>query len=506
MAIVSSFGALTAVGGSPLGLSSVTTSGPFYDGYRRSYAEIYRTQPAVRTVIDFFSRNIAQLGLQAFRRVTDTDRVRLTSADHGLVRTFRRPNPSTSRYRFIESTVQDIGTFANGYWLKVRLPARELGLVRLPAAEMSVKGVLLPVGYTWQPTTGGQPREFAPSEIVHFRLFDPANAVVGFPPLETLRRVLAEAAAAGAYREEFWRNSGRFETVIERPANAPNWNTEQREEFRSQWQEFAGRKAGKTPVLEDGMMLKPISFNAKDSQYAEGLRLTREFVAAQFHVPLPMVGILDHATFSNVREQHKQLYQDCLGPWLVMLEEDIELQLLPDFEDVEDVYVEFNIAEKLKGSFEEQADSLARAVGRPYMTANEARARLNLPWHDNPNADDLADVAPGQGSTFGGDRRQAKPAAVRAVLEKFAARQHTRLEKDAPEVRASKFNHPRWTRELAADLRAGCGADFCSVWGEDADRVAGLVNSETWALLEDGAAPWSRARVDALVSRFTEDL
>jgi hypothetical protein len=92
-----------------------------------------------------------------------------------------------------------------------------------------------------------------------------------------------------------------------------------------------------------------------------------------------MVGILEHATFSNIREQHKNLYQDCLGPWLAMMEQDIILQLLPDLEPSAGVYVEFNIAEKLQGSFEEQAATLQSAVGRPWMTPDEARAKVNLP-------------------------------------------------------------------------------------------------------------------------------
>ena len=42
-------------------------------------------------------------------------------------------------------------------------------------------------------------------------------------------------------------------------------------------------------------------------------------------------------------------------------------------------YVEFNIAEKLQGSFEEQASAMQTATGGPWMTRSEARARMNLP-------------------------------------------------------------------------------------------------------------------------------
>ena len=47
--------------------------------------------------------------------------------------------------------------------------------------------------------------------------------------------------------------------------------------------------------------------------------------------------------------------------------------------DSDDTYVEFDLKEKLKGSFEERAQILQAAVGGPWMTRNEARADNNLP-------------------------------------------------------------------------------------------------------------------------------
>jgi len=216
---------------------------------------------------------------------------------------------------------------------------------------------------------------------------------MGLSPLETLRQVLTEDAAASAYRKSYWINSSRIEGVIQRPLEAPKWNPQQKQAFREQWQQrFGGSaNAGQTAVLEDGMTFQSTSYSAKDSEYVPARKLTREEVAAAYHVPLPMVGILDHATYSNIREQHKQLYQDCLGPWLKMLQEEIARQLLPEARDRDHVYFEFNINEKLKGSFEEQALSIQATVGRPVMTLNEGRARLNLPSiKDDPTADQVA--------------------------------------------------------------------------------------------------------------------
>jgi len=344
----------------------------------------------VRVCVDFLARNIAQLGLHVFRRVSDTDRQRLR--DHPLAQLIGRPLPNVykvTRYRLIESLMADLGIYFNAYWLKVTTMEGGMGLLRIPPVYVTVRGNLVPTSYEINWATAA-PIKKKPEEIVHFRGHNADNAIFGLSPLETLRRVLAEEHAMGNYRENFWQNAARMSGIIERPVEAADWSAPARERFKAEFEAlYAGdENSGKTAILEEGMSWKEASFNAQQSEYLGGRKLSREECARSYHIPLPMVGILDNATFSNIKDQHKQLYQDCMGPWLKMLEEDMELQLLPDFEDREGVYLEFNIREKLAGSFEEQAKSYQSAVGRPWMTANEARARQNLPSLDG-DADQL---------------------------------------------------------------------------------------------------------------------
>ncbi len=351
-----------------------------YDRYFYDYATMYRTQPNVRTCVDFLSRNIAQLGLHWFRRVSDTDRVRLT--DHPAALSIEEPLPPVfkmTRYRLFETTMGDLGTYFNAFWLKLRGEDGRIGLLPVPPPNVKVYGGLLPTRYVI--VISGRTMELAPEQVVHFRGYNPVNPVFGLSPLETLRRVLAEEFAMGDYREHFWQNAARMGGIIERSLDAPEWSRDARERFMAEWAEAysGGAKSGKTAILEDGMKWTATSFNAQQSEYLGGRKLTREECGRAYHIPLPLIGILDHATFSNIREQHRNLYQDCLGPWLKMLAEDIELQFLTEFQDREGVYCEFNIAEKLAGSFEEQTAALQSATGRPWMAGDEARARMNLP-------------------------------------------------------------------------------------------------------------------------------
>jgi len=495
VAIVRSMGALQATAADRRSgyFGQVFNQPPSYGlGFGGSYANIYAAQPNVRTCVDFLARNIAQLGYQVFRRVSDTDRERL--ADHELAQILTKPNPYTDRYRLFESLIADLGIYFNAYWLKVR-QGPSVQLVRLPPESMRVEGGLLPAAFIF--TVNGEETYFPPGEIVYFNGYNPLNALMGLSPLETLRRILAEETAAGLHRERYWLHASRMEGVIERPLAAPRWTPDQKQLWREQWQQkYTGiASTGTVAVLEDGMTFKQTSFSARDSEYLASRKLTREECAAQYHIPLPMVGILEHATFSNIKEQHKQLYADCLGPWLEMVSSAIERQLLPECRDTTGVYGEFNIAEKLKGSFEEQSAALRALVGRPMMTANEGRARLNLPsMKDDPSADQLAQqqggpaaagaIEPAPADETGRSTPPVAPAdgqaAVTAAVRAAWTRQATRLAKVPAGAKAGAFDHTRYAAELTTDLTPVLG------WALAA-QYAARVTDETYLRLVEGA-------------------
>jgi HK97 family phage portal protein len=500
VAIVQSLGALKSYGGEglPAGvLHSASAGGAPWARLQTAYATIYATNPNVRTMVDFLSRNIAQLGIGVFRRVSDTDRERLY--DHDVARWLAHPNSATTRYRLIESLIADLGIYFNAYWLKVR--SQEQGrlrvrLVRLPPQQLTTYGGLLPRAFTWYGNAGGQQIDIVPADLVVFGGYNALDPIIGLSPLETLRRLLQEDYAAALYREAYWRNAGRMEGVIQRPKDAPRWTTEQKQAWRTQWQQrFAGpENAGMVPVLEDSMTWVNTSHSARDSEYLQARKLSREECASAYHIPPPMVGILDHATFSNIKEQHKQLYADTLGPWLEMVQEELEAQLLPESSDATDVYIEFNIAAKLAGSFEEQATALNLSIGRPFMTANEGRARLNLPsMKDDPSADQLAAQQGGPAAsepTLGPTHASVidmMPYAVERVTREHLQRQRDRLARIPEAQRAEALNFPRCHRELVADLAHHLPP-------AQADSFATTVTATTYLLLERGGDPFAASR------------
>jgi HK97 family phage portal protein len=482
VAFVVSQGQLSAVSIAPLAAPAAYVQ--LADGIYREYAHLYRCQPQIRTVVSFLARNIAQLGLHTFRRVSDTDRERLT--DHPLPRILAAPGAQLTRYRLIERLVSDIAIYDTAYWVKVRVEGGGvIGVIPIPPSRMTVEGDnwLQPEMFKVHGSKGDL--ELTPDQVVHFHGYDPVDLRFGSPPIDSLRSLLAEEFEANRAREQMWRNGGRLSGVLKRPADAPAWAPEAKARFRAGWRGYTESGQG-TPILEDGMEYEQLAIDPAKAQYIEARKLTREEVAAAYHIPLPMVGILDNATFSNIKEQHQQLYQDTLGPWLQMIQEEIGLQLIPDLPDSDDVYVEFNLQEKLRGSFEEQAQQLQTAVGAPWLTRNEARARMNLPQIDGGN--DLITpmnvLVGGQSSpTDSAPEAPALPKGRgRLVLMKAAGvSRPDDLGDFDEELEAFTAALERWTNRQSARLASRAGAkadgvpDLLAWWDEGAaDRLAEL--------------------------------
>lgn len=357
--------------------------------YNFDYLAMYRNHMNVRICVDFLARNIAHLGLHVYTRKEDNDRERVR--DHKAVQILKQPLPAkfkVTQYQLVESAVADMLISGNGYLLKHRNSDGEISaLQRVPYMLMSVNGDLVPMKYK----IGYIEKEYEPEDIIHFRFYNPENSTVGVSPLEGLREVLAEEWEKSKYSSGFWRNAARISGVIERPLEAKEMSEVAARNFRQQWQEmYAGEdNSGKTALLEEGMVFKPMSFSPKETEYIESRKLNREECARAYHIPPPMVGILDRSTFSNITESHKSLYMDVLSPMCARLEDDWDLQYLSEFKDLKGAYTEFNIDEKLQSDFSMQLESLRQSVGVPYMTPNEGRAILNLPRLKNPLADTL---------------------------------------------------------------------------------------------------------------------
>ncbi len=511
-------------------VTSIPYSVPLY-GRAGSHSSIYRTQPNVRAVIDFLAEEVASVKLKVYQKLPTGPLLpsgRIEVEDHEMADLLNHPAPGMARSRFWKDTITDLHIHDVAYWQKIRRQGQVAALLRQPPSALVPERDYTNQTIVRYKTSLGT--FINPDDLVIFHGYHPEFHDGYVSPLETLRRILAEEYAAGRNRENMWRNSTRKDGVVHRPIEAPDWDDEQREAWRLDWEgRMSGeRNAGRVALLEDGMQWNDSSWSPQEMEYLEARKLNRLEAAALFRVDPRLVYAIDDKADKDVRTS---FYVDRLVPLLTRLSDEIDAQLLPEFEPFNStysIYSEFNVDTKLRGSFEEQAKILVMTTGRAITTPNESRARLNLPpdptgegltiplnvalggqaspLSPNETPGDLPALGqtPGPGALpraamavsvtpeelawlrgmVAKSQTNADEAKYAQVLEKHLNRQEQKIRRLAGAIKGPAplgevWDLERWDRELAEDLQSVGMSEMQAVdW-------AGTINAETRERLGD---------------------
>jgi hypothetical protein len=251
-----------------------------------------------------------------------------------------------------------------------------------------------------------------------------------------------------------------------------------------------------------------------------------------------------------------------------MFEDETRMQLFEQDYGENDLYMSFNLREKLRGSFVEEAGVLSTAAGRPWLTLNEARAERNLP--PIPGGDQVVvplnvleggQPAPNQPLGDGGDRqtlaqeliwkglrelmtlasgeegrrkdivllpaaadkarstadlaypriRARHAAKYREVLSGYFARQQRSVgallgaKMAAPVAISDEIRSDRWDRELSRDLLALAQATADSFGERFARQSGGSYDSSLLAGWLAANSQRSAARINEFTARQVEE-
>jgi HK97 family phage portal protein len=449
------------------------------------YAWMYANSPAVRTVVDLIARNVAQLDLRLYEEIDESRRE--ARPDHSAALSLRNPSPTMTRDQFVRATIQDYLVYNNAYALKFR-NRDQIILKPIPAHKVEILGQELfdPEAYKIHRVDGSFLIIEDPTDVIHWRGWNPNDPRIGLSPLETLRNVVAEDAALQATIVELAKVGLAGPSWVSRPLEAPAWSNEARERFEEDLTNRLSRSDRTPPVLEEGMEIHSNGVSPRDAEMLAVRKWALEQIATLYGVPLGKVGLAP-----DDEAAQEAFYADTLPPYCEQWTRTLDLGVLTQEYGETEFCFEFNLDEKQMGN--ERMKTLTSASGRPVLLTNEARAMLNKPPVDGgdelvtpqnvlvgENPKPSTDVMPIQDPNgpeqdgsyredgkalngvlgamatdrtlprFSGDmnRQHRYIDEVAGKLERYYARQARSLTQKA----ATKADSDRWNRELSDDL------------------------------------------------------
>lgn len=346
--------------------------------------ELYRTQPNLRAVVGFLADNAAQIPFKVYDRARDDDRPRVLDSPAALL--LQHPNEDMTPYEFKRRIYADLLLYDMCLCLVLPDDSPAGWQIRpVPATwVLQFKGnsPLAPESVIIQSVNSG-PQEVPASKFLLFHGYSPDDLIHGSSPVQALKDVLHEQVESNRFRRQMWTRGGRFNAYVWRPKDVEPFTNEGferfKEDFNNSWAGDKGTEAGRLPILEDGMEIRQAVFNSRDAQWADAKKLGREDVAGVFHVNPALIWPGSGQTYASAKDNARALYNETLAPLLMQVTDRINAFLLPKIGEESTHYVNYDITIKTEGTFEEKISALQSAVGAPFLTRDEARARLNLP-------------------------------------------------------------------------------------------------------------------------------
>lgn len=317
---------------SPSNVAAVSVPDYYYAQRSGSVSKSYADVDFVYEVVGRISSAAGTLPVKIFQHSeADEGSYRVEVSNHPASKLLRKPNPQTPRSLLISSTVGDLCLWGNAFWLKVRpsgvsdIPPTELWRLRpdrmepIPSrTDGTIEG--------WVHRIGDRADVYSASDVVHFRNYNPNDDYVGASPLSAMRYMVELGRDGTSAAIDLWRNGVTPHVAVQSNSTLSDGAIERLgRQFRSLLAGSGNRF--RVPILEEGMEIRALGLNPKDSEFLNTMKLTRMRVAAAFGYPLPEA----YSETVSPEEMRRALYADAVMPWLKLIEEAMELSLMDEW-------------------------------------------------------------------------------------------------------------------------------------------------------------------------------
>lgn len=249
----------------------------------------------VQACVSAYAQTAAMCLGSHWRARSDGGRDRVTNS--ALSRILLRPNAYQSPSDFLLNLASLLYRRGNAYALAVRNSRYEI--VELHLMWGQCYPCVSSTGEVFYALSGNEVVEQQVSlgglagvparDVLHVHLETPRHPLIGETPLTAAMLDLATSNAMARQAISFFDRQARPSGTL---STASTLTTDQVSELRARWNEQSrGLNAGGTPILTNGLKWEPMTVAAKDTQFAEIMKMTEQNVALAYRVPLQVLGV-----------------------------------------------------------------------------------------------------------------------------------------------------------------------------------------------------------------------
>jgi len=319
------------------------------------------------------AQSVASAVFRVYRRNGADDYTELD--DHPSIRLMDNPNPLDTRYDLLFKIVAYMDLTGDAYVAISKDGAgRQRELWVLPSDKVtivpSLDGVIK--SYELRPygANRGQVITYTPEEIIHFKHPNVNNFYYGSSILQASDIVVDINEFQHDYQRTFYKNSALPPAVLETDSKLDESVFKRlRQMIQSVY--GGGENSGKTMILENGLKLKPFSFNPKDLDWMATNSAAMREICAVFKVPPSMLGIVEDVNRANAESQEYTYSKMAIEPLLRNIDERLTTGLLKNYLDGSNLFIKHDSTVPKNVSVEAQASRERIFSGK--TTINEER-------------------------------------------------------------------------------------------------------------------------------------
>jgi HK97 family phage portal protein len=255
---------------------------------------------AVWNAVNIYANTIGALELYVAEK--DARGGRRPAMDHPAFDLInRRPNRVSTSMRLRQAWIGHALTFGNGY-LEIEWDARGRTPIALHLMDpRHTEPFVDPEGCVWYRQTNGG--ESLPADsVLHLAMLG-WDGLRGYGVIKVGVETFGLAEAQRVYQAGLYGNSAQAGGHLE---VAGRMDTKQQSELRDNWNRIhqGPASAGNLGILQGGAKWVQTNFSPQDAQMILGAEFSVAEIARFFNLPQHKLGLLEHATFSNIEYQN----------------------------------------------------------------------------------------------------------------------------------------------------------------------------------------------------------